>query len=239
MRVEFSVKAWSAWAPGLTTPDAWKAWAQAPVIAPVGSETPPLAEVPAMQRRRVEKLGRPAFQVATWCAGETKGIPLVFGSRHGDPGRGADLLFSLARGEILSPTSFALSVHNAVGAQFSIIRGDTANVTAISNGLFTAEAALIEAVSLLSEQDPEVMLVVYDAGPPDLYRAHWEEPDADFAYAWRISRGSDFALENVNVPATRSDVIPQALSVLRFFLRDDRELTRGDEISGWRWSRRG
>lgn len=238
MRVSFSVSQWAAWAPGLTTPEAWRAWAEAPPVCPQGPETPPLSEVPAMARRRVERLGRPAYQVAQWCAGERRGAPLVFASRHGDAGRGADLLHALARQEPLSPTSFALSVHNAVGAQFSIIRGDAANVTATANGLFTSEAGVLEAVMLLADA-PEVLLVVYDAGPPDFYKPFWNEPAADFAWAWRLTRGEQLSLETVELPPTPPEPLPHCLSVLRFFLKEERELLRADAVSGWRWSRHG
>lgn len=238
MRVEFSVSQWAAWAPGLTTAEAWRAWAQEPPRCPRGAEVPPLTEVPAMARRRVERLGRPAFQVAQWCLGEQRGLPLVFASRHGDAGRGAELLHALARQEPLSPTSFALSVHNAVGAQFSIIRGDATNVTAIANGLFTVEAGVVEAVTLLAEA-PEVLLVVYDAGPPGLYEPFWDEPGADFAWAWKLTRGSTFALETAEGAPAADEPLPHGLSVLRFFLGEARGLERTDAVSGWRWTRNG
>jgi hypothetical protein len=216
VKLDFSISDWAAWAPGLTTQEQWRAWASAPV-APVGAEMPPLTEVPAMSRRRVEKMGRLAFQVATWCAGEAKGIPLLFASRHGDAARSVELLSMLTRGETLSPTSFALSVHNAIGAQFSIIRGDTTNVTALSNGLFTLEAGILEAVTLLSEA-PEVMLVVYDASPPALYAQFFDEPGADFAFAWRIKAGTDFSLERTEPGPSTVDTLPHGLGALRFFL---------------------
>ena len=199
-----------------------------------------------MARRRVEKLGRPAFQVAQWCQGEARGFPLIFASRHGDPGRGADLLTSLAKNEPLSPTSFALSVHNAIGAQYSIIRGDPANVSAISNGLFTVEAAVVEAVTLLGEH-AEVMIVVYDASPPPIYAAMYDEPAADFAFAWRIARGTTLSLESRSPPhpdplprggeGEKRAALPHGLSVLRFFLGTEPSYTRGDGLTGWKWAR--
>ena len=235
MRVDFSISSWAAWAPGLTSPEAWRAWALAPAVAPIGVEVPPLSEVPPMVRRRVEKLGRPAFQVASWCQGEARGFPLIFASRHGDSGRGADLLTSLAKHEPLSPTSFALSVHNAIGAQYSIIRGDTANVTAISNGRFTVEAAVLEAVALLGDGNAEVMIVVYDASPPAIYAGMYDEPAADFAFAWRVTKGSAFSLSPHPdpLPLGERELLPHGLEVLRFFLGADSELVAGE----WKWSR--
>jgi hypothetical protein len=189
-----------------------------------------------MARRRIERLGRPAFQVAQWCQGETRGLPLIFASRHGDPGRGGELLTSLAKGEPLSPTTFALSVHNAIGAQYSIIRGDTANVSAISNGLFTPEAAVVEAVALLGDH-PEVMIVVYDATAPALFAAHYDEPFADFAFAWRITKGQSFSLEHADAPASEPAALPHALSVFRFFLSQEKSYGRSEANASWRWSR--
>ena len=130
-------------------------------------------------------------------------------------------------------------MHNAVGAQYSIIRGDTANVSALSNGLFTVEAAVVEAVTLLGDGHPEVMIVVYDASPPPLYASHYDEPAADFAFAWRITRGASLRLETADVPATPSLVLPHGLSVLRFFLGTGESYVRGDSSAGWRWSRHG
>ena len=190
-----------------------------------------------MARRRVERLGRAAFQVAQWCQGDARGFPLLFASRHGDPGRSADLLTSLAKGEPLSPTSFALSVHNAIGAQYSIIRGDTANVSAISNGLFTPEAAVVEAVAHLGDGHPEVMIVFYDATAPAIFAGHYDEPLADFAFAWRVTRGPGFCLETAEGPAGASVDLPHALSVFRFFLGAEPSYTRSDGSAAWTWSR--
>jgi hypothetical protein len=190
-----------------------------------------------MARRRLEKLGRPAFQVAQWCQGDARGMPLIFASRHGDPGRGADLLTSLAKNEPLSPASFALSVHNAVAAQYSIIRGDTSNVSAVSNGLFTLEAAMVEAAGHLADGQPEVMVVNYDAGPPAIYSSHYDEPWSDFAFAWRITKGNQFSLEDAELPATTSTGIPHGLSIFRFFLGTEPSYARADQTAGWRWSR--
>ncbi len=237
MRLEFSISNWSAWAPGLTTQEAWRAWAAAPPVAPCGPETPPLTEVPAMARRRVDKLGRPAFQVAQWCQGDVRGFPLIFASRHGDPGRGADLLTSLAKNEPLSPASFALSVHNAIGAQYSIINADTANVSAISNGLFTAEAAVVEAVGLLHDGHDQVMIVVYDASPPAIFVSHYDEPPSDFAFAWRITRGSTFTLESAELPTSPSLILPHGLWVLRFVVGTEPAFARSDGTAGWKWTR--
>jgi hypothetical protein len=236
VRVDFSIAEWAAWAPGLTSREAWEAWARAP-MSPRGAETPPLAEVPAMSRRRVERLGRLAYQVAQWAQGEARGVPMVFTSRHGDTARSVDLLSALARGEALSPTSFGLSVHNAIAAQYSITRKDPVNVTALSNGRFSVEAAVLEAVALLGEGHDEVLLVDYDAAYPPLFAPFADEPEADFAWAWRVRRGAAFSLESTAPGLVTAQALPQGLAVLRFFLSGEAAFEAADALAGWRWRR--
>src|SRR5688572_25941288 len=105
--MRFSVETWSAYAPGVAEPE-WPAWARAP-WPPRGDDVPPLAEMAPMQRRRVDRLGRMALQVAWRCQPDGDACPQVFASRHGDLGRTYAMLGDLARDEALSPTHFGLS----------------------------------------------------------------------------------------------------------------------------------
>lgn len=233
MGLDFDILNWSAWAPGLTTRAAWEAWAKAPTT-PVGAETPPLTEVPAMQRRRVEKLGRLAVQVAQWVQQDARGVPLVFASRHGDAPRSVDLLTSLARHEPLSPASFALSVHNAIGGQYSIIRQDVSNVVAVANGLLTPEAGLLEALTLA----PESLLVVYEASPHPVHAPYYPEGASDYAYAWHVKRGGPFSLHSGAAPGVKSDVaLPHALRILHFVLSGAAAYAVNDGLTSYVWRR--
>lgn len=186
-----------------------------------------------MARRRIEKMGRVAFQVATWVQQEVKGLPLVFASRHGDAPRSVDLLTALARNEPLSPASFAMSVHNAIGGQYSIIRQDTANVIAVSNGLFTPEAGLVEAVTV----GTEAVLVVYEASPHPVHAPYYPEAPHDYAYALHVKRGGPWAVCTADVTATPASQLPHALEVLRFFLSRGVHYRAADGVSGYQWSR--
>ncbi|TWI13320.1 beta-ketoacyl synthase chain length factor [Aerolutibacter ruishenii] len=184
--IEFTVADWAAWAPGLHERETWQAWSKAPVV-PSGDDTPALAEVPAMQRRRIDRLGRMAVQVAWWCSqAEAAGVPLVFASRHGDVQRSFVLLEQMTRGEPMSPTQFGLSVHNAIAALYSIVRGERGNYLALAAGQATAEAALVEAAGLLADGAPEVLVVVYDASMPEAYAGFVDEPDPFHAWSWRV-----------------------------------------------------
>lgn len=243
--IELTVSDWAAWAPGRQERAAWQAWAAAPDL-PAGEQAPPLAEVPAMQRRRIERLGRMAIQAAYWCQqAEAGGWPLVFVSRHGDVQRSLDLLVQQARGEPLSPTGFGLSVHNAVAAQYSIMRGDRGNYTALAAGHAGVEAALVEASALLADGAPGVLLVAYDAPLPAAYAGFRDEPEAPFAWSWQLrAHGPGVRLgltweTDGGVAAPPLARLPAALEALRFLLSN--EDTRSHRCDGlhWQWRRHG
>lgn len=230
--VDFDIINWAAWAPGLTTREAWQAWARDPTPR-VGPEMPPLTEVPPMTRRRIEKISRLVFQVAQWVQGEQRGIPLVFASRHGAATRVFELMVSHARSEPISPMGFTLSVHNAIGSQYSVTRADVADIVAVGNGLFTAEAGVIEAVTLA----PETVLLVYDGSPHELLAPFFPEPASDFAYALHVKRGGPLHLKTSDVTPTAPTNIPHALEVFRFLLNGDAPYRAGNGVSGYEWSR--
>jgi hypothetical protein len=243
--IEFSVVDWSAWAPGLTSKEQWQAWAQAPAL-PQGDDTPALAEVPAMQRRRIERLGRMAIQAACWCeqpddAGQ---VPLVFASRHGDVARSMELLDSLGADHGMSPTAFGLSVHNAVAALYSIARGHRGNYLALAAGRATVETACVEAYGLLADGAAEVRVIVYESQLPPVYAGFADEPDPYYAWCWRLARadrpGTRLSLgwgaAGADSPA---GALPHGLDALRFLLAGDPTLTLAADGQQWTWQRHG
>jgi len=234
MDAVFSIDAWSAYAAGLEDDAAWREWARAPWL-PVGDAMPLLAEMAPMQRRRVERLGRAALQVAWRCQGDdADGVPMVFATRHGDLDRTHRMLAELARGEPLSPTQFGLSTHNAIAAQYSIARGLQGNYLAVSAVRATPEAAVTEALGLLADGAHAVLVVVYDEALPGDYNAFLDEPDALHAWAWRIVAPRD-GLPRLSLRAgepAAADTLPHSLDVLRFFLAGDAALP-GTDGGGW------
>lgn len=238
---QFSVQAWAGFAPGLESQESWRDWASQPVL-PSGEAMPLLAEMPAIQRRRLEKLGRMALQVAWRChPDDAVELPLVFASRHGDIGRTFEMLAGLARGEPLSPTQFGLSTHNAIAAQYSITRVLTGNYLAVSAGAATAAAALMEAVALMADGAPAVLVVVYDNATPEPYAAYRDEPEAPYAWAWRVGppRAGEPCLSLEPGPGVKpaGSALPHGLDVLRFFLAGDDTLVTPD--GAWQWRRHG
>lgn len=242
LNIDFTVADWAAWAPGVQTREDWLQWARAP-FPPYGDGTPALTEVPAMQRRRIDRLGRMAIQTAYWCQqAEAAGIPFVFASRHGDVACSVELLDSLSRQETLSPTGFGLSVHNAIAALYSIVRGERGNYTAIAAGAATPAAAMVEAAGLLADGAPQVLVVVYDAALPAVYSGFRDEPDPFHAWCWRLApAGAEGRALGLGCgPASgpepaAADPLPRSLDVLRFFLAGEPQLRQRVDAVDWTW----
>ncbi len=242
MHNRFLVSDWSAFAPGLECRGQWLDWAAAPRL-PVGDQVPALAEMPAMQRRRLERLGRMALQVAWQLQPEPEPqVPVVFSSRHGDITRTFQMLRGLARGEPLSPTHFGLSTHNAMVAQYSIARGLTGNYLATAGGVESPEAAVTEALGLLADGEESVVVVHCDDLTPQDYACYRDEPEAPYAWAWRLRRPAKDeaalslapAQEPPQSPCSPS-VLPHGLDVMRWLLSADPCLVA--PVSGRRWTR--
>lgn len=251
MSLRFTIEDWAAYAPGLHEQQAWKAWALDRAELPVGDEVPALSEMPAMQRRRLERVGRIALQAAYWCQSAGVGdVPLIFASRHGDIQRTYEMLETLARKEALSPTHFGLSIHNAVVAQYSIARQLKLNYLAVAAGKSTAEAAIIEALGLLEEGAKEVMVVMYDGLLPGPYQLFQDENPVEYAWAWRLRKeqanDSSFSLAVIDAQQgkqamqTESSVeseLPHGLDVMRFMLSNDQSMYFHDGLRHWHWQR--
>lgn len=239
--VRFSIRQWAAWAPGLESPEAWYRWAYGEAIIH-GEGMPPAAAIPPMLRRRAGLLGRMALDVAYAAIRGREMIPAVFCSRHGDLGRTCDMLMALAQNEALSPTAFSLSVHNAIGALFSIAAGSHVPFTAIAGGRDGVMGGIIEACGQLADGEREVLLVVYDKPLPMIYQPYRDEPEFAYAWAWRMAPPSDesFSLAweaKDGEIAARPYAAPLALEIMQFFLSGTSESTIDCGRQTWRWKR--
>jgi hypothetical protein len=186
MLADFSLREWSAWAPGLESLAAWKSWSEEPFAIPCDGE-PALPGVPAMLRRRADRFGRMALRVASDVLGDVRGVPVVFVSRHGSLGRSAALLGDLAAAVPLSPASFASSVHNASTGLLGIARADTAPCVALAAGDARIAAMLAEVAAFLSDGHPRVLGVLCDEPPPALYQPYIETEEPPLAWAGMFS----------------------------------------------------
>ncbi|MFZ6730713.1 beta-ketoacyl synthase chain length factor [Undibacterium sp. Ji42W] len=238
--VRFSIDNYAAWAPGVSTIDAWKRWAASPFPL-IGDAEPNVAPMPVMLRRRAGFLGKMALEVSYQCLGDRTEVPTVFCSRHGEVSRAVDLLTELARDGSVSPTGFGLAVHNASAGLFSIARKDQANHIALASGKSTVEHAVIEACGLLADGAPMVMLVTYDHALPPVFASFQDCDEQSYAWAWLMVPAQENAIhlswDDVEGQELDSGDMPGGLEVLRFQIGEQTQMQRIVGKRRWLWSR--
>lgn len=236
--ITFNIARWHAWAPGLASAEDWLQWSRNPTLLETSDAAPDVSFLPAMQRRRLGRMARMAFAVG-WPLTEGLGrVPLVFVSRHGETPRTFEILRDLAANEPVSPTQFSLSVHNAVIGLWSIMRGETSEMTALAATGDGLEYGAFEAAALLAEGAEAVLLVVTEEQPPHAY-AQWID-DVPFPYAvgllltpgneWELSLHSD----TQGNPQTRW---PHALNLLQALHTDQSVCLHPWNNRLWNWQR--
>jgi Beta-ketoacyl synthase, N-terminal domain len=236
--IRFNIAQWRGWAPGLNTVEDWQQWSQSPSIVGNGDTAPDVSFLPAMQRRRLSRLARMAFSVGWPLAEGHAQLPLVFVSRHGETPRTFEILSDLAADQPLSPTQFSLSVHNAVIGLWSILRGETSEMTALAAAGDGLEHGVIEAAALLADGAPAVLLIVTEEQPPHAY-ADWVD-DVPFPYAvgLLLTPGTDWQL---SLGSGSEDLAkaewPHALNLLRVLLSEQSSCQHSWKNRLWNWQR--
>ena len=235
--IHFSIDQWRAWAPGIDSPPDWQRWCQSPWRPPVDDSQPDVSFLPALQRRRLSRLARMVFSV-TWPLAEAQGpLPLVFVSRHGETPRTLAILTDLANREPLSPTQFSLSVHNAIIGLWSILRGDTSEMTALAGEGDGLEHGLLEASLLLEAGAPAVLLVIAEDLPPALYTPWIDDVPFPYALALRLTAGREWQLTAGQAPAAAAAEWPHALGLLRTLTLEQDRLHHQWKNRTWTWQR--
>jgi hypothetical protein len=185
---------------------------------------PALSTMAPLLRRRLSPLGRTVLQAVWDCQRERVGMPMVFASRYGDAERSLALLEDLVCNQEVSPTGFTMSTHNAIGAMYSIARGERSNTVCVAAGRASAAMGLVEAAALLADGAPEVLLVSYDDALPFGYAVFRDEPPCAWAWAWRVALPASgepvlaLRAEAAEGDECASAELPAGLDLLRFML---------------------
>jgi len=220
---EFAFRHWAAWAPGLERREDWLAWTAAP-RRPEGEAAPAVSEMPAMLRRRADRLGRMALAVLYQST--CRSAPIIYCSRYGELGRVAKLLAELAATGAVSPQGFSVSVHNAIAGLYSIATRGHENVQSLAAAEATPLAGLVDAAGLLADGADCVRLVLCEEPVPPVFGAFAEPCDCPYAVLLELAPGNDFRFEwTGSLPAAVPQALPPALALLHFLLSDAAEAT--------------
>lgn len=233
----FNIAQWRAWAPGVASVPDWQRWSNAPHVPADTDGAPDVSFLPALQRRRLSRLARMAFQVAWPMAEGYDRLPFIFVSRHGETPRTFELLTELAKDEPLSPTHFSLSVHNAVIGLWSIMRSQTCEMTALAAEGDGLEHGVLEACALLADGAPAALLVVAEERPPAVYTP-WVA-DVPFPYALGLlltaGQGWQLALRAEAPEPARANALPHGLSLVRALATGQATLNHCWKHRSWTW----
>ena len=236
--INFNIAAWRARAPGLDSVADWQAWSQQPGLLATSGAAPDVSFLPAMQRRRLSRLARMAFSVGWPLAEGHPALPLVFASRHGETPRTFDILSDLAAEQPVSPTQFSLSVHNAVIGLWSILRGETSEMTALAAAGDGLEHGLIEACALLNEGAPAVLLVITEEQPPDAYASWIDDVPFPYAVGLLLTPGQQWQVTLKTGPAYADKAPwPHALNLVRHLFDEQASFQHAWKTRVWTWQR--
>lgn len=132
--------------------------------------------IPMGLRRRMSRFEIGAVRCALGLIAPDTNETLILASRYGGMTTAHALLESLAAREILSPSDFSISVHNAAPGLASQIARNRAGHTAIAGDARSFSAALTEAAARIADGEPSAVLVFAEQPLPDIY-GEVEEPD--------------------------------------------------------------
>jgi hypothetical protein len=235
--VTFSIGQWRAWAPEMRDAESWMQWANNPYCPLADHESPELNFLTPVQRRRLSPMARMVFDCAWPLADNRPSMPLVFASQHGETTRSFALLQAMGRHEGLSPTSFGLSVHNAVAGMWSKIRGGNTKAIALSVNADGLEQAFMEAAFLLRRGARAAMVVLAEERPPPAYIPWIADVPFSYAVAFRIERGVQWRLEQHQDQSGIPQLWPNALNFVRHLCLGSPTLQNTNGDQHWLWTR--
>ena len=205
------------------------------------SDIPATETVPKMQRRRLSALAKMVFSQIDSLSNATE-TDTVFSTRHGDLPKTVELIRGVAEKEDLSPTAFALSVHNAIAGQYGILLKNRQPSTVVSAGKDTFHQALIEAYArLMSGQDDSIALIHADMPLPECYSEFQDEVQIPHCVVLVLNRSQgpgSFVVKQQTAPKPKPGTrqFPQAVEVCQFLASG----VCSSDIQGerlWSWTR--
>lgn len=165
---------------------------------------------------------------------------VLYTSRHGELERNYRILHALATEQALSPTDFALSVHNSAVGNLTIAAKKPIVSSSLSAGRDTFQQGLYEVMGLFQAGYQRVLMVDFDGFLPEFYHPQLpsDMPTWPYATAWVIEAGSEWQCQTQrqSVPSEET-ALPQSLLFLRHYLQHADAFTLPGERVQWLWSR--
>jgi hypothetical protein len=236
MKLAFTVVDWQASAPGLAEPQAWQAWAVGDGAIDATAMLAKSRYLPMMTARRLASGSRQAVECGLALMARQSVDAVVFASRHGELERNYRILSALAQQQPLSPTDFAMSVHNAAVGSLTIAAKAPLVSSSVCAGADTFQQALLEVATLHHAGYRQVLLVDFDGAIPEFYQSSVSEPYFPWAVGLVLASGGGLCCQSEPRDQTPPGTLPQGLAFLRAWLGGERAFCLAGERLAWRWS---
>ncbi|MGG7448121.1 beta-ketoacyl synthase chain length factor [Kosakonia oryzendophytica] len=239
MKFALKITDWQARAPGLSEAAQWREWSQNRDAIDPALPQAKLTALPMMTARRLSSGSRLAVECGITLLRQHQVEAVVFTSRHGELERNFRILQALATGQDLSPTDFAMSVHNSAVGNLTIAAQQPIVSSSLSAGLDTFQQGLCEVICFLQAGYQRVLMVDFDGALPAFYHPglHPDMPTWAYAVALVFEAGEDLQCTSEAAICEGEPRLPQSVQFLQHYLRDAREFTIPGERLNWRWSR--
>ncbi|WP_294901452.1 beta-ketoacyl synthase chain length factor [Tatumella sp. UBA2305] len=239
--MHFTVKIsdWEAHAPGLSSSERWQEWADNDADIYPSAPYARLHNLPIMTARRLNSGSRLALESSLTLFLRHQPDVLLFTSQHGELERNFRILTALSEDLPVSPTDFALSVHNSAVGSLAITLKKPLVSTSLSAGMNTFHQGMVEARALLSSGYKKVLLVDFEGEVPDFYR---EKTPVSWAYAtaFIVESGDEYQCKSARQKSVSESapekILPQSLQFLYSLLRRENQFTISGEDTDWQWS---
>ncbi|CDL86530.1 beta-ketoacyl synthase chain length factor [Xenorhabdus cabanillasii] len=239
MKLTLDITDWQAVAPGLSVPEEWENWsAISPAVIDGSNPLAKCSQLPMMTARRLHSGSRLAVDCGLSILRRNKVDAIVYTSRHGELERNYQILMNLAHTESVSPTNFAMSVHNSSVGNLTIVAKAPLVSSSVSAGIDSFQQGLFEVATLLHAGYNKVLLVDFDGKIPDFYLNVIDEntPTYPFAVALLLEQGKDLHCEKRSSQKTAPS-LPQSLQFLHGWLNGEPCFTVTGDHCEWHWSR--
>jgi len=240
MKLAYSLVDWQALAPGLHGREAWHDWAQQGNVIDSTEAMAKPQFLPMMTARRLSGGSRAAVECGLALMARQPVDAIVFTSRHGELERNLRILHTLADQQSMSPTDFAMSVHNSAVGSLTIAAKAPLVSTSIAAGIDSFQQGLIEVSALHQAGYQQVLLVDLDGVVPDYYLPWLAEQRVNFPYAVALllRAGEQLHCTGRAGGEERAETrLPQSLRFLQQWLAASPTFSLPGERLTWHWER--
>lgn len=240
MKISFSIEKWFALSSGLSDPEAWITWSKNKNHdwnLPIAKS----AKLSALQARRMSVPSRLAIDVGLHLIKDTNTTVdfAIFVSRHGELERTHKILETLNLNQDISPTDFALSVHNTASGLLTIIANQTIPISSISASEDGFHQGLIEAFTLIKQNYSRILLIDFDGAIPNIYHSQINST-ATYATGFILTAGDNCTCESIEKNIAENDIYqphyPQALAFLHGYLSQQPSFKLSANRHNWLWT---